>query len=393
MGHPEEIIMKSKLWILTIGIFLGVSINPLLSYSSQRYDSLRLFSRVFNLIEGNYVDEVNEKKLIIGSVRGLLGGLDPYSAYLEKEDFKDFQSETLGRFGGLGIEVTMDDGFLKIISPIEDSPAEKAGIKAGDRIITIDGELVKGLDIVEASKKLRGKIGTEIQLGIKREGEQQLLNFKIKRARITVRSVKGRVLDQEKNIHYIRVTSFLEKTAKDFAKYINKSLKQSTEGSFIIDLRGNPGGLLKQAVDMVDLFVSEGDIVSTIGRDREKKNVLHATKQTTIKGDIKLVVLVDASSASASEIFAAAMKDHKRATLMGIKTYGKGSVQSVIPLESGDGVKLTIARYYSPNGQTIDKKGVEPNVVLKEQDKKYEIKDIHTDPWVQSALEQISKQD
>lgn len=381
--------MKSKILILLVGLFVGMAINPIMSFSNQRYDNLRLFSRVFNLIEGNYVDPVNEKKLIIGSVRGLLGGLDPYSAYLEKEDFKDFQSETLGRFGGLGIEVTIEDGFLKIISPIEDSPAEKAGIKSGDKIITIDGELVKGLDIVEASKKLRGKIGTEIQLTVKREGEQQLLNFKIKRANITVRSVKGRLLDKENSVHYVRVTSFLEKTANDFSKYITKSLKQDPKSSFIIDLRGNPGGLLKQAVDMADLFISEGVIVSTIGRNKEQKNILNATQGSPIKEDVKVVVLVDGNSASASEIFAAAMKDHKKAVIMGAKTYGKGSVQSVIALENGDGVKLTIARYYSPNGTTIDKKGVVPDKVLKETDKKIEKSEIEQDPWVVEAMQQL----
>lgn len=382
--------MKSKLGMLAVGVIAGMAINPLWSYSNQRYDSLRLFSRVFNLIEGNYVDPVNEKKLIISSVRGLLGGLDPYSAYLEKDDFKDFQSETLGSFGGLGIEVTMEDGFLKIISPIEDSPAEKAGIKAGDKIITINGELVKGLDIVEASKKLRGKIGTEINLAVKREGEQQLLNFKIKRASITIKSVKGRVIDEKNSVHYVRVTSFLEKTSKDFSNYITKSLKKNPNSSFIVDLRGNPGGLLKQAVEMADLFINEGVIVSTIGRDREQKNVLNATKKSPIANDVKMVVLVDNNSASASEIFAAAVKDHKKATLMGIKTYGKGSVQSVIALENGDGVKLTIARYYSPSGKTIDKKGVEPDKVLKESDKKYEMKEIEKDPWVVEAQKHLA---
>lgn len=383
--------MKSKMGLLILGVVLGMAVNPLLSYSSQRYDNLRLFSRVFNLIEGNYVDTVDEKKLIIGSVRGLLGGLDPYSAYLEKEDFKDFQSETLGRFGGLGIEVTLDEGFLKIISPIEDSPAEKAGIKSGDKIITINGELVKGLDIVEASKKLRGKIGTEINLTVKREGEQQLLNFKIKRASITIKSVKGKIIDKDKGVHYVRVSSFLEKTSKDFTNYITKSLQKNPNSSFIVDLRANPGGLLKQAVDMADLFINEGVIVSTIGRNKEQKNVLNATKQSQIHGDIKMVILVDGNSASASEIFAAAMKDHKKATLMGAKTYGKGSVQSVIALENGDGVKLTIARYYSPNGKTIDKKGVEPDKVLKEQDKKFELKDIQNDPWVVEAQKHLTK--
>lgn len=382
--------MKSKLGMLAVGVIAGMAINPLWSYSNQRYDSLRLFSRVFNLIEGNYVDPVNEKKLIISSVRGLLGGLDPYSAYLEKDDFKDFQSETLGSFGGLGIEVTMEDGFLKIISPIEDSPAEKAGIKAGDKIITINGELVKGLDIVEASKKLRGKIGTEINLAVKREGEQQLLNFKIKRASITIKSVKGRVIDEKNAVHYVRVTSFLEKTSKDFANYITKSLKKNPNSSFIVDLRGNPGGLLKQAVEMADLFINEGVIVSTIGRDREQKNVLNATKKSPIANDVKMVVLVDNNSASASEIFAAAVKDHKKATLMGTKTYGKGSVQSVIALENGDGVKLTIARYYSPSGKTIDKKGVDPDKVLKESDKKYEMKEIEKDPWVVEAQKHLA---
>lgn len=376
--------MKTKATMLMIGILIGANINPLISMAKDRYDNLRLFSKVFNLIETSYVDPVDEKKLIASSVRGLLGGLDPYSAYLEKDDFKDFQSETLGRFGGLGIEVMLEDGFLKIISPIEDSPAEKAGIEAGDKIISIDGEMIKGLDIVEASKRLRGKIGTVIELSVKREGKTQLLNFKIKRDKITIRSVKTKVLDSKNSIHYVRVTSFLEQTARDFSKYIKKALAKDPKSSFIVDLRGNPGGLLKQAVDMVDLFVAEGDIVSTIGRDKTKKNILHATSPGTVKA--KLTILVDGNSASASEIFAAAMKDHKKATLIGEKTYGKGSVQSVIPLDDGDGVKLTIAKYYSPSGTTIDKKGVKPNIEMKASDKKYELKEIAKDPWVEKAV-------
>lgn len=358
---------------------------PALSKSTERYDFLRLYAKVLNLVETSYVEPVDEKKIVLNSVRGMLGGLDPYSAYLEKEDFKDFQSETLGRFGGLGIEVLMEGGFLQIISPIEDSPAEKAGIKPGDKIISIDGEVVKGLDIVEASKRLRGNIGTVINLTIKREGALKLINFKIKRDKITIKSIKTRTLDLDKGIHYVRVTSFLEQTSKDFKKFINQSLKKGTVQGLIIDLRGNPGGLLKQAVEMADFFIDNGDIVSTIGRDKEQKNVMHASKEGTLDPNIKLTVLIDEGSASASEILAVALKDHKRGKILGQKSYGKGSVQSVIPLENGDGVKLTIAKYYSPNGHVIDKKGVIPDIELKPEKKEYKLKEIENDPWVIEA--------
>ncbi len=377
--------MKSKFGFFSIGLLAGLALSPALSFSSERYDFLRLYAKVFNLVESSYVENVDEKKMVINSVRGLLGGLDPYSAYLEKEDFKDFQSETLGRFGGLGIEVIMEGGFLQIISPIEDSPAEKAGIKAGDRIISIDGEIIRGLDIVEASKKLRGKIGSSITLMIKREGTSKLLNLKIKRDKITIKSIKTKTIDKEAGIHYVRITSFLEQTTSDFKKYLAKLSKTEKVHGLILDLRGNPGGLLKQAVEMADLFIESGDIVSTIGRDKEQKNVLHAAKEGTLDSKIKLAVLIDEGSASASEILAGALKDHGRAKILGQKSYGKGSVQSVIPLENGDGVKLTIAKYYSPKGLIIDKKGVLPDVQLKTDKKEYKLSEIENDPWIIEA--------
>lgn len=381
--------MKNKTTLFVMGLIVGLMLSPALSMSSQRYDFLRLYAKVFNLVESSYVEKVDEKKMVVNSVRGLLGGLDPYSAYLEKEDFKDFQSETLGRFGGLGIEVIMEGGFLQIISPIEDSPAEKAGIKPGDKIISIDGAVIRGLDIVEASKKLRGKIGTTITLTIKREGATKLLNLKIKRERITIKSVKTKNLDKDGGIHYVRITSFLEQTTKDFKKFMTKVSKKEKVNGLILDLRGNPGGLLKQAVEMADLFIDSGDIVSTIGRNKDQKNVLHAAKEGTLDNKIKLVVLIDEGSASASEILAGALKDHARAKIMGQNSYGKGSVQSVIPLENGDGVKLTIAKYYSPKGLVIDKKGVSPDVELKTVKKEYKFSEIEKDPWIVEAKKSL----
>lgn len=381
--------MNRKIGVFAVGLVSGLMISPAISFSTQRYDFLRLYAKVFNLVESSYVEKVDEKKMVINSVRGLLGGLDPYSAYLEKEDFKDFQSETLGRFGGLGIEVIMEGGFLEIISPIEDSPAEKAGIKPGDKIISIDGEVIRGLDIVEASKKLRGKIGTIINLQIKREGTVKLLNLKIKRDKITIKSIKSKTIDKEKGIHYIRITSFLEQTTKDFKKHIAKISKNEKINGLILDLRGNPGGLLKQAVEMADLFIESGDIVSTIGRDKDQKNVLHAAKEGTLDSKIKLAILLDEGSASASEILAGALKDHNRAKILGQKSYGKGSVQSVIPLENGDGVKLTIAKYYSPKGLVIDKKGIAPDIELKVEKKEYKLKDIESDPWIVEAKKTV----
>lgn len=378
-----------KYFGFAVGLSLGLAVSPLMSYSAQRYDFLRLYAKVFNLVESSYVEGIDEKKMIVNSVRGLLGGLDPYSAYLEKDDFKDFQSETLGRFGGLGIEVIMEGGFLQIISPIEDSPAEREGIKSGDKVISIDGEFVRGLDIVEASKRLRGKIGTTINLVIKREGISKLLNFKITREKITIKSIKTKTIDKENGIHYVRITSFLEQTTKDFKKSIDKLAKTEKINGIILDLRGNPGGLLKQAVEMADLFIENGDIVSTIGRDKSQKNVMHAAKEGTMDSKIKLSVLIDEGSASASEILAVALKDHGRAKILGQKSYGKGSVQSVIPLENGDGVKLTIAKYYSPKGHVIDKKGVMPDVELKVEKKEYKLAEIESDPWVIEAKKAV----
>ncbi len=385
MGSVPEVVVYQKFAFLLVGLTCGFILSPAISNSSERYDFLRLYAKVLNLVETSYVEPIDEKKIVLNSVRGMLGGLDPYSAYLEKEDFKDFQSETLGRFGGLGIEVIMESGFLQIISPIEDSPAEKAGIKPGDRIISIDGEIVRGLDIVEASKRLRGSIGTIINLTIKRDGTAKLLNFKIKRDKITIKSIKTKVLDEANGIHYVRVTSFLEQTAKDLKKFIVQNSKKGSVKGLIIDLRGNPGGLLKQAVEMADFFIEKGEIVSTIGRDKKQKNVLYASKEATLDLNIKLAVLIDEGSASASEILAVALKDHGRAKILGQKSYGKGSVQSVIPLENGDGVKLTIAKYYSPKGHVIDKKGVAPDIELKPEKKEYKLKDIENDPWVIEA--------
>lgn len=389
MGPVPEVVVYQKFAFLLVGLGCGFLLSPAISKSSERYDFLRLYAKVLNLVETSYVEPIDEKKIVLNSVRGMLGGLDPYSAYLEKEDFKDFQSETLGRFGGLGIEVIMESGFLQIISPIEDSPAEKAGIKPGDRIISIDGEIIRGLDIVEASKRLRGNIGTVINLTIKRDGTAKLLNFKIKRDKITIKSIKTKVLDAANGIHYVRVTSFLEQTAKDLKKFILQTSKKGSVKGLVIDLRGNPGGLLKQAVEMADFFIEKGDIVSTIGRDKQQKNVLHASKEATLDLNIKLAVLIDEGSASASEILAVALKDHGRAKILGQKSYGKGSVQSVIPLENGDGVKLTIAKYYSPKGYVIDKKGVAPDIELKPEKKEYKIKEIENDPWVIEAQKNL----
>ena len=374
-----------KLWMSTgfMGLVIGLFLSPGVSWSSQRYDFLRLYAKVLNLVESSYVNKVDERKIVLNSVRGLLGGLDPYSAYLEKEDFEELQKDILGRFGGLGIEVMMENGFLKIISPIEDSPAEKAGIKAGDKIISINGKTARGLDIVESSKRLRGKIGKTVRLTVKRKDESKLLNFKIKRKKITIKSVKTKVLNKEKGLYYIRLTSFLERTAKDFKSFFEekKNLDQPVNG-LILDLRGNPGGLLNQAVEMADFFIDQGVIVSTIGRRKDHKNVLNSSQEGTLDSKINLVVLIDGNSASASEILAGALKDHKRAKVLGAKSYGKGSVQSVIPLENGGGIKLTIAKYYSPKGYVIDENGIKPHIKLKPSKKQFKISEIEKDPWV-----------
>ena len=324
-------------------------------------EQLRTFTDVFTRIKNNYVEDVSDEELLEHAIRGMLSGLDPHSAYLSPEQFNELRIGTSGQFGGLGIEVGMEDGFVKVVAPIDDTPAQKAGMKSGDLIIRLDEKPVKGLSLNEAVKLMRGKPGSSINLTVVREGEDKPLNIEIVRAIIKVNSVKNRML--EEGYGYVRISQFQTKTPQDLNKAIEK-LKDESDGDLkglVLDLRNNPGGVLSAAVGVSDTFLEEGMIVYTDGREQDSK-----LRYTASKGDLldgaPVVVLVNGGSASASEIVAGAIQDHKRGVIMGTKTFGKGSVQTIQDLPSGGAVKLTTARYFTPKGRSIQAEGIEPDI-------------------------------
>ncbi len=326
-------------------------------------EDIRSLSEVFGKIKDNYVEDVGDKVLLENAIRGMLTGLDPHSTYLDKEAFHELRVGTTGEFGGLGIVVGLEDGFVKVISPIDDTPAQRAGIKAGDLIIRLDGKTVKGMSLDDAVKIMRGRPGTSIELLVVRTGEDKPLTFKVTRDKIRVQSVKNKTL--EKGFGYVRVTQFQERSSSDLKKQISK-LKKENGGKLkgiVLDLRNNPGGLLDAAVEISDIFITKGPIVSVKGRDDDNK-VVHSAKPDDMLDGAPIVVLVNGGSASASEIVAGALQDHKRAVIMGTKTFGKGSVQTVVPLGNNTAIKLTTARYYTPSGRSIQAKGIEPDIEI-----------------------------
>jgi len=336
------------------------------SYAKERYEKLQLFTKILNIVQEHYVDKVEIKKLVYGGIKGILQELDPHTNFLPPEIYKEFVSETSGRFGGLGIEITVQDEILTIISPIEDSPAWKAGLEAGDKIVSVEGKSTKGMSLAEAAQAMKGKIGESLKIGIIREGLKAPKSYTITRKSIKVKSVKSKLL--EKGYGYIRLTSFIEKSAEEVRGAIKKFQgKEIGLKGLILDLRKNPGGLLDQAIKISDFFLDQGIIVSTKGRDKKEIKVVNANASATI-ADFPLVVLIDEFSASASEIVAGALKDNKRALVMGKRSFGKGSVQSVITMGDGSGLKLTVARYYTPNGTSIQAKGISPDVTIDEVD-------------------------
>lgn len=350
--------------ILTVSLILAYS--PLKSWAKERYSELQNFSKILNLVEQYYVDPVNSKKLVEGAVKGMLRELDPHTNYLPPEVFKDFESETAGEFGGIGIEISIQNGVLTIISPIEDTPAWKAGIQPGDKVVAIDGKSTKGFTLTEASSLLKGKNGQAVTLSVVRDSEDKPIDIKIIRGKVKIKSVKSIFLDND--YLYIRITSFIETTGKELEQELAKhtSKKKKLEG-LLIDLRKNPGGLLDQAIKVSDLFLKNGVIVSTMGRDPKSREVTQASKKTAYP-DIPIVVLINGYSASASEIVAGALQDNKRAIIVGEKSFGKGSVQSVIKLPDGGGLKLTIARYFTPNGTSIQAEGITPDIEIEDVD-------------------------
>ena len=333
--------------------------------SDKLYEKIDLFGEVLEKIKQEYVDDIDQADVMDSAINGVLQSLDPYSAYMSPELFKSMQTESKGEFGGLGIEIGMEAGVVKVIAPIADTPAEKAGIKAGDYIVRINNEQVQGKTLMEAVKLMRGPVGSSIELTIRRTGEKKSLNFKIERQIIEVKSVESKILGNQKNIGYIKLKSFNENSDKQFIQKIKSYEKQKLIG-YIIDLRNNPGGLLNQAIAITDFFLDKGEIVSTKGRRISETRKFFARTGDGIKGK-PIIVLINNGSASASEIFAGALKDHKRAIILGESSYGKGSVQSIIPLRNGGGIRLTISKYYLPSGKSISEVGVSPDIVVKEE--------------------------
>ncbi len=339
-------------------------------------DQVKTFADIFTRIKQSYVEPVSDEQLLEYAVEGMLSGLDPHSAYLKGERYEELDKDTRGQFTGLGLEVVMDGGFIKVVAPIDDTPADKAGIQAGDLIIRIDGEIISGLTLNEATEKMRGEPGTDIVLTILRETEPDPFDVSITRAVVKLSSVKRKQLSNE--IGYLRVTQFQQNTGENFRKQLSKLRDQPDFSGLILDLRNNPGGLLTSAISISDTFVTKGSIVSTQGRLQKSRQEYQATALDLIDGK-PIVVLVNGGSASASEIVAGALQDHKRAIIMGTETFGKGSVQTVITINDSDAIKLTTARYFTPSGRSIQAAGIVPDVLVEQRsfkDKKTSFKRI-----------------
>ncbi|NMG44502.1 PDZ domain-containing protein [Aromatoleum toluvorans] len=381
--------MRNKLQkagLVMTGVVAGVLISLNFSASADKaaqaplpVEELRAFADVFNAIKQGYVEPVEDKKLINHAISGMLSGLDPHSAYLDAEAYKELQVGTHGEFGGLGIEVGMEDGFVKVISPIEDTPAYRAGVKAGDLIVKLDDTPVKGMNLNDAVKRMRGKPKTDITLTIARKGEQKPIVLKLTREVIKVQSVKSKVV--EPGYGYVRVAQFQENTAQAVVEHLGKMAKGNSLKGLVLDLRNDPGGLLHGAVGVAAAFLPSNTlVVSTDGRTEDAKREYRASPEDYLRGTrddflkalpggartLPMVVLVNGGSASASEIVAGALQDHKRAVVMGTQTFGKGSVQTILPLNSNTAIKLTTARYYTPSGRSIQAKGIEPDIVVEE---------------------------
>ena len=367
-------------------LFCIISIQAANSSEKDIYKKIDLFGEVLEKINNEYVDEINQSESMDSAINGLLQSLDPYSSYMSPEIFNEMQTETSGEFGGLGIEVGMESGVVKVISPIDDTPASKAGIKAGDYIVKINDTQVQGKSLTEAVGLMRGPVGSGIELTIRRRGEKKALTFNIVREVIQIKSVKADLL--EKNIGYIRLTSFNENSGKQIEEEIKKLEKNKDVQSYILDLRNNPGGLLSQAIKISDFFLNDGEIVSTKSRKASENRKWFAKKGDLTNGKV-LIVLINYGSASASEIVAGALKDHKRAILLGENSYGKGSVQSIIPLKNDGAIRLTVAKYYLPSGKSISEIGVSPDIEINEKSDDFKIK-TETDNQLNYAIKLLN---
>ncbi len=350
------------------------------------YEKIDLLSEVLSKINKEYVDEIDQSETMDAAINGILQSLDPYSAYMSPDSFENMQTETSGEFGGLGIEVSMEAGVVKVISPLDESPAYRAGVKAGDYIVKINDEQVQGKTLSEAVELMRGPVGSDIKITVRRRGEKKALIFNITRKIIKIKSVKSEIID--KNIAYIRLTAFNENSSQQIQKKLNQFNSNQNIKSFILDLRNNPGGLLSQAIKISDYFLSSGEIVSTKSR-RESENRKWFAKEGDILNGKTLIVLINNGSASASEIVAGALKDHKRAILIGENTYGKGSVQSIIPLKNNGAIRLTISKYYLPSGKSISEIGITPDIVIDEETDEFRI-NTETDNQLRYAVKLLN---
>ena len=359
--------------IVLVLLFLLFSFaNTDVKAKNELFEKIDLFGEVLENIKKEYVDEVDQVEVMDAAINGVLQSLDPYSAYMSPELFKEMQTDTRGEFGGLGIEIGMESGVIKVISPIDDTPAAKAGIKAGDYIVKIGGEQVQGKSLIEAVKLMRGPVGTYIDLTVMRKKIKKPLEFRIVRQIIQVRSVSSKTIGKKKDLGYIRLKSFNENSDKQFLESVKNLEKKFKVKGYVLDLRNNPGGLLTQAINITDFFLEDGEIVSTKGRKVSETRKFFARKGDEINGK-PIIVLINNGSASASEIFAGALKDHKRAIIVGENSFGKGSVQSIIPLGNGGGMRLTISKYYLPSGKSISEVGVTPDILVEEENNDFQI--------------------
>ena len=377
--------MKKIFIFLFIFFFYITNINANTD-KEELYKKIDLFAEVLEKIKKEYVDEVDQSELIDNAINGALQSLDPYSSYMDIELFDSMQTDTKGEFGGLGIEVGMEAGVVKVVAPIDDTPAAKAGIKAGDYIVKINGTQVQGKSLMEAVKLMRGPVGSTIDLTIRRKGVKKAINKTIRREIIEIKSVESKVLKEK--VGYLRLKSFNSNSGKQLVEEIKNIEKKKKPKGYILDLRNNPGGLLTQAIDVTNFFLSEGEIVSTRGRKAIENRRFFARKGDRINGK-PLIVLINNGSASASEIVAGALKDHKRAIILGSNTYGKGSVQSIIPLNNGGGIRITISKYYLPSGKSISEVGVTPDIFVDDDDEDFEIDSI-TDSQLNYALKLLT---
>lgn len=359
---------------LNLTLSLGVSADEISAPDSPTprdlhkelpLQDLRTFTEIFERIRSSYVEEVDDHTLFNNAIQGMLSSLDPHSAYLREEDFSELQESTSGKFGGLGIEVGMENGLVRVITPIDDTPAQRAGIRSGDLIISLDGEAVMGMTLGDAVERMRGEPGTIIKIEVRREGVADILSFALERAEIKVASVRTQKLSGD--IGYIRITQFQEKTGKELNKALKAWKDNDAVNGVILDLRNNPGGVLQAAVEVVDSFVSEGLIVYTKGRN-PMSDMSYSAHDDTVSEDVPLVVLINGGSASASEIVAGALQDHKRAVIVGTRSFGKGSVQTVLPVTETSAVKLTTARYFTPDGRSIQAQGITPDIVIEQSE-------------------------